>query len=184
MVWFCFFFGQHTGSTDVKKPYLTEAPYLGKCKPKCLLSVVLDVVANTLWLFLYIYVVAPLLVVLLKQNYRLDDLGNRTTHYYQAESCGIAAGVFVTALHNANLSTLTSTPMGAEREIRKILGRPDHEKVSRTANIIFTSLICVVTCTKSGVLVVARRVAGKGRHRTAQRQRNTASAPGRILPCH
>ena len=73
-------------------------------------------------------------VVLLKQNYRLDDLGNRTTHYYQSESVGptkysrstnmckyfsrvfdfalgIAAGMFVSALHNANLATLTSTPM-------------------------------------------------------------------------
>lgn len=72
---------------------------------------------------------APYLVVLFKQTSSLKDDGSTQTHYYASESTGIAAGMFLAALHNANLTTLTSTPMGAEAKIRKALGRPDSEKV-------------------------------------------------------
>lgn len=72
---------------------------------------------------------APYLVVLFKQTSSLKDDGSTQTHYYASESTGIAAGMFLAALHNANLATLTSTPMGAEAKIRKLLGRPDSEKV-------------------------------------------------------
>ena len=46
--------------------------------------------------------------------------------YYSQESCGIAAGLFISAVHNMGLSTLTHTPspMGF---LREILNRPDHE---------------------------------------------------------
>jgi len=72
---------------------------------------------------------APYLVVLFKQTSSLKDDGSKQDHYYASESTGIAAGMFIAALHNANLATLTSTPMGAEAKIRKLLGRPDSEKV-------------------------------------------------------
>ena len=46
--------------------------------------------------------------------------------YYSQESCGIAAGLFIVAIHNMGLTTLTHTPspMGF---LREILDRPDHE---------------------------------------------------------
>ena len=46
--------------------------------------------------------------------------------YYSQESCGIAAGLFIAAIHNMGLTTLTHTPspMGF---LRDILGRPYHE---------------------------------------------------------
>ncbi|KAF4718802.1 hypothetical protein FOZ63_002252, partial [Perkinsus olseni] len=73
---------------------------------------------------------APYLIVMMKQNYRLDaSTGERQEHYYVEQSCGIAAGMLICALHNAGLVTLTSTPMGAESAIRNILNRPANEKV-------------------------------------------------------
>jgi iodotyrosine deiodinase len=63
-------------------------------------------------------------------KYGIDKEGKRFEMRYPEESTGIAAGMLLTAIHNANLVTLTSTPMGAESKIRKLLNRPDNEKVS------------------------------------------------------
>ena len=43
--------------------------------------------------------------------------------YYSMESCGIAAGIFISAIHNMGLTTLTHTPspMGF---LRDLLGGP------------------------------------------------------------
>jgi iodotyrosine deiodinase len=73
--------------------------------------------------------VAPALIVVFKQPHGVGPEGERVDHYYPNESVGIACGMLLNAIHNANLVTLTSTPMGAERAIRELLGRPDHEKV-------------------------------------------------------
>ena len=69
--------------------------------------------------------VAPAIVVLFKQNYRMEN-GERMKNYYVNESVGIAAGMFITAVHNAGLVTLTHTPnpMGF---LHKILERPQGE---------------------------------------------------------
>jgi len=69
---------------------------------------------------------APWLVVLFRQNYGISASGERIRHYYVAESVGIAAGLFLTAVHHAGLVALTHTPspMGF---LRKILGRPENE---------------------------------------------------------
>jgi len=72
---------------------------------------------------------APAIIVMFKQTHTTDCDGKRIDNYYVNESCGIAAGVLVTALHNVGLATLTSTPMGAEQAIREMLGRPDNEKL-------------------------------------------------------
>ncbi|KAI9325185.1 hypothetical protein BDR26DRAFT_879897 [Obelidium mucronatum] len=53
----------------------------------------------------------------------------RINHYYYEQSNSIACGILITALHNAGLVTLTSTPMNAGPAIRGILGRPANEKV-------------------------------------------------------
>jgi len=72
---------------------------------------------------------APWLVVLFRQDYGYDDRGGRRHHHYVAESVGIAAGLFLTAVHHAGLVALTHTPspMGF---LRGILKRPDNETAS------------------------------------------------------
>eukprot|EP01083_Nonionella_stella_P098304 276422_1 len=73
---------------------------------------------------------APYLVVIMKEMYKIDEeTGEKVENYYPNQSTGIAAGMFITALHNANLVTLPSTPMGAEKSIREICGRKQNEKV-------------------------------------------------------
>ena len=56
----------------------------------------------------------------------MRDNGRMAPTYYSQESCGIAAGLFIAAVHNMGLTTLTHTPspMGF---LRGILDRPDHE---------------------------------------------------------
>ena len=69
---------------------------------------------------------APWIVVLFRQSKRLRSNGESGPTYYSTESCGIAAGMFIHAIHNMGLVTLTHTPspMGF---LRDILNRPAHE---------------------------------------------------------
>ena len=69
---------------------------------------------------------APWLVILFKQNKRLRNNGEWGPTYYATESVGIAAGMFISAIHKMGLCTLTHTPspMGF---LRQILKRPEHE---------------------------------------------------------
>ena len=69
---------------------------------------------------------APWVIVLFRQNKRLRDNGEWGPTYYSQESCGIAAGLFIAAVQNMGVVTLTHTPapMGFLREILK---RPEHE---------------------------------------------------------
>ena len=69
---------------------------------------------------------APWLVVLFRQSKRIRENGEKGPTYYSTESCGIAAGMFIHAIHNMGLVTLTHTPspMGF---LRDILERPSHE---------------------------------------------------------
>lgn len=71
--------------------------------------------------------IAPLLIVVFKQDYGVAEDGTRITHYYVNESVGIACGFLLAALNAAGLATLTHTPspMGF---LRDILGRPRNEK--------------------------------------------------------
>jgi iodotyrosine deiodinase len=70
---------------------------------------------------------APCVVVLFRRLHEIDSTGRRRTLYYTQESCGLAAGFFITAIHLAGLATLTHTPspMGF---LRELLGRPENEK--------------------------------------------------------
>ncbi len=70
---------------------------------------------------------APYVVVLFRKSYGLEPDGTRRTYYYTQESCGIAAGFFIAAVHRMGLATLTHTPspMGF---LRELLGRPENEK--------------------------------------------------------
>ena len=69
---------------------------------------------------------APWLVVLFARRWGYAEDGSKQKHYYVQESCGIAAGMFIAALHNAGLATLTHTPspMGF---LSAVLERPKEE---------------------------------------------------------
>jgi iodotyrosine deiodinase len=70
---------------------------------------------------------APWLVVLFEQRYGVREDGSRQHHYYVKESVGIAAGLFISALHRIGLATLTHTP-SPMRFLNSILERPDNER--------------------------------------------------------
>ena len=71
--------------------------------------------------------IAPWLIAIFAQPYRLLPDGRKLKHYYASESVGIATGLLVAAIHQAGLASLTHTPspMGF---LNKLLGRPPHEK--------------------------------------------------------
>ena len=68
---------------------------------------------------------APWVIVLFRHSKRERGDAFAPT-YYSQESCGIAAGLFISAIHNMGLATLphTPSPMGF---LREILQRPNHE---------------------------------------------------------
>ncbi|NUO84044.1 nitroreductase family protein [candidate division KSB1 bacterium] len=71
--------------------------------------------------------IAPWLVVCFKQSYGVNANGEKFTNYYVNESVGIACGMFIAAIHNMGLVTLTHTPspMGF---LSALLQRPENEK--------------------------------------------------------
>ena len=69
---------------------------------------------------------APWVVVLFRHSQRQRSNGEWSPTYYSQESCGIAAGMFIAAIHNMGLVTLTHTP-SPMRFLGEILERPEHE---------------------------------------------------------
>jgi len=70
---------------------------------------------------------APWLVVVFAQLHGYDSEGKKLKHYYVQESVGIACGLFIAALHNMGLSTLTHTP-SPMRFLNRLLERPSQER--------------------------------------------------------
>lgn len=68
----------------------------------------------------------PWIVVLFAQRFGFREDGSKRKHYYVQESCGIAAGMFIAALHNMGLATLTHTP-SPMRFLSELLERPNNE---------------------------------------------------------
>jgi len=62
----------------------------------------------------------------MKRVYETEN-GEKANNYYVNESVGIAAGMFISAIHNAGLVTLTHTP-SPMNFLTKILGRPENER--------------------------------------------------------
>lgn len=71
--------------------------------------------------------IVPWIVVLFEQRYGVAPDGTRLKHFYVKESVGIAAGMFITAVHRAGLATLTHTP-SPMAFLSRLLGRPEHER--------------------------------------------------------
>lgn len=70
---------------------------------------------------------APYVVVLFRHRHGVNADGSHRSYYYTTESCGIAAGLFIAAIHHMGLVTLphTPSPMGF---LAEILERPDNEQ--------------------------------------------------------
>lgn len=71
--------------------------------------------------------IVPAIIVMIRIDYDLREDGSRSKNYYVQESCGIALGMLIAALHHAGLATLTHTP-SPMNFLTKILDRPKNEK--------------------------------------------------------
>ncbi len=69
----------------------------------------------------------PWIVVAFEQRHGVGEDGRTIKNFYVKESVGLACGMFIAAIHNMGLATLTHTPspMGF---LSKILGRPANER--------------------------------------------------------
>jgi iodotyrosine deiodinase len=70
---------------------------------------------------------APYLIIVFKKSYELKQDGTRGTVYYATESCGLACGFLLAAIHQAGLGALTHTP-SPMNFLSKVLNRPENEK--------------------------------------------------------
>ena len=77
---------------------------------------------------------APCLIIVFKRSYEMETLpdGDRQAfykhqNYYVTESCGIACGFLLAAIHHAGLAALTHTP-SPMNFLSKVLNRPENEK--------------------------------------------------------
>ena len=71
--------------------------------------------------------IAPYLIIVFQQKYRLGENNIKRKNYYVTKSVGIAVGMLILAIHNAGLATLTHTPISM-KFLRDLLGRPKSEK--------------------------------------------------------
>jgi len=81
---------------------------------------------GTTWEKPYLETVPWIVVVFAEMHGHASD-GSKQKNYYVRESVGIACGLFIAALHNMGLSTLTHTP-SPMNFLTAILGRPNHER--------------------------------------------------------
>ena len=68
----------------------------------------------------------PYIIVVFKRVFETEN-NEKTNNYYVNESVGLAAGMLITAIHNAGLVTLTHTP-SPMNFLSTILKRPDNER--------------------------------------------------------
>ena len=87
--------------------------------------------------------IAPWIIVVFKQNYGLDEHGNRKKHYYVNESVGLAGGFLLSAIHEAGLVALTHTPSPMDF-LTKLLDRPMNEKPILLIPIGYPAKDCIV----------------------------------------
>ena len=70
---------------------------------------------------------APYLIVIFKRSYELENNNYKHQNYYVTESCGIACGFLLSAIHDAGLVALTHTP-SPMNFLSTLLNRPENEK--------------------------------------------------------
>ncbi len=69
----------------------------------------------------------PWIVVAFEELYGFDEQGDKRKNYYVPQSTGLACGLFIAAIHQMGLATLTHTP-SPMAFLRVILGRPKNER--------------------------------------------------------
>lgn len=87
--------------------------------------------------------IAPVLIVLFRQDFGVRPDGTRRKHYYVQESCGIALGLLIAALQHAGLATLTHTP-SPMAFLARLLARPENEKPFILLPVGYPSADCEV----------------------------------------
>lgn len=71
---------------------------------------------------------APALIIVFRKVYdRDEETGEKNPNYYVQESCGIAVGFLLAALHEAGLAALTHTP-SPMNFLAELLDRPENER--------------------------------------------------------
>jgi len=70
---------------------------------------------------------APFLVIVFRKNYEIKPDGSRGSVYYATESCGLACGFLLAAIHQAGLTALTHTP-SPMNFLCRVLNRPENER--------------------------------------------------------
>ena len=85
----------------------------------------------------------PWLIVLFEQRYTITPDGETLKNYYVKESVGIAAGMFVAALHNMGLALLTHTP-SPMAFLTRILRRPENERPFALFPVGYPAADCTV----------------------------------------
>lgn len=70
---------------------------------------------------------APYLIIVFKKSYEVKKDGSKGNVYYANESCGLACGFLLAAIHEAGLVALTHTP-SPMNFLAKVLNRPENEK--------------------------------------------------------
>ncbi len=87
--------------------------------------------------------IAPYLIIVFKRNYEFENDNHKHQNYYVTESCGIACGFLLAAIHNAGLAALTHTP-SPMNFLTQILNRPENEKPFLLIPVGYPSEDCFV----------------------------------------
>lgn len=95
--------------------------------------------------------IAPYLIVVFKKSYDLNENGTKGNLYYASESCGLACGFLLAAIHDAGLVALTHTPSPMQF-LSKILNRPENEKPFLLIPVGYPADECLVPVLKRKTL--------------------------------
>jgi iodotyrosine deiodinase len=71
--------------------------------------------------------IAPYLIIVFRRSYEQEANGHKHQNYYVQESCGLACGFLLAAIHHAGLVALTHTP-SPMNFLCHVLNRPANEK--------------------------------------------------------
>ncbi len=86
---------------------------------------------------------APYLVIVFKRSYEFTTEGKKHQNYYVSESCGLACGLFLAAVHHAGLVSLTHTP-SPMNFLSILLKRPENEKPFLLMPVGYPATNCLV----------------------------------------
>jgi iodotyrosine deiodinase len=105
----------------------------------------------------------PWIVIMFEQRYGTGEDDEKLHHFYVKESCGIAAGIFIAALHHMGLATLTHTP-SPMKFLTRLLERPENERPFCMFPIGYPSEDCVVPDLRRKALDEVMVEVGGGSH--------------------